>query len=107
MKVKTGEPVRDMLLKLRKFASAKPDMDVYDYPVKNGMVLIRRETKECMYVKSIGTKSGNFSIMLQGMPGEFREARKKLDGKSVEELLIDWNEVEEMIAWAKRVPTCS
>lgn len=79
------------------------DPAVYDYCIKNGAVLIRRKTKECLYIKTDGGSRG-LAIALQGMPKEFAEHRTYLRYEYKEAHLIDWTEIEEMTSWAPNVP---
>lgn len=103
MIIRTGDIARGLLDEARKQANNDADPNVYDYMIRNGAVLIRRESKECLYIKTAGVKAG-YAIALQGMPGEFTKNREKLDEMFLEMEVVNWEEVEEMIKWAPMVP---
>lgn len=103
MKVQAGEVAKMALEKIKRYLPTEPNPYIYDYPVRNGMVIIERNTKECTYIKTSGSKQG-FAIALQGMPEEFSKYRKIIEFNYEDALVIDWSEVEEMVEWTERVP---
>ena len=103
MIVRTGEIARELFEEARKHDCLIADPKVYDYSVRNGAVLIRRASHECLYIKTSGTKNGQ-SIALQGMPDEFLRHKEKLEDAFEEMKIVNWDEVKEMIAWAPMVP---
>lgn len=103
MIVRTGDMARELLEAAHKHDYLDADPKVYDYRVTHGAVLIRRESHECLYIKTTGSKAGH-AIALQGMPDEFLRHREKLEGTFKEMEIVNWDEVKEMIAWAPMVP---
>ena len=103
MIVRTGDTARKLFREAQKNGQLKPDPKVYDYMVKNGAVLIRRLSHECLYIKTTGGRTGR-AIALQGTPKEFAEHKNELEELYEEMEIVNWAEVEEMTAWAPNVP---
>lgn len=107
MIIKTGKQAKDLLNIAREVQYYEADPLVYDYPIDCGAVLIRRKTKECLYIKSSGKRNGR-TIALQGTVEEFIECEKRiaeLEERYDDMRVIDWNEVKEMIKWVPKVPS--
>lgn len=104
MIVRTGDLAKELYKEARKHDDAlQPDPKVYDYRIEHGAVLIRRGTHECLYIKTTGHKAGR-AIALQGAPEEFATYRHSLEKAYTEMEIVNWREVEEMVAWAPKVP---
>lgn len=104
MIIKTGGAAEKIVKYALKYVPSEPDPQVYDYPIKHGVVSIHRRTGECTYLKSQGTRKGAKYIALRGQPEEFHKHRDTITELFEESAIINWTEVKEMIEWAPRVP---
>lgn len=108
MNMRVGAEAKELLREAKSYEWLEADPIVYDYWIERGVVLIRRMTKECLYMKTEGTRGGK-TIALQGTPEEFQELydrRKEFLETFIEMRVVNWEEIKELIKWAPRVPTC-
>ena len=104
MIIRTGDIAKGMFKEAYKHRDHYADPLVYDYMLDRGAVLIRRKSKECLYIKT-GGYGCDYSIALQGRPEEFFEHREQLERSFLEMEIVDWREIEEMVKWAPNVPS--
>ena len=108
MNMRVGEEAKALLKEAKSYEWLDADPNVYDYWIERGVVLIRRVSKECLYLKTEGIRGGK-TIALQGTPEDFQEVydnRKEFMNTFIEVRVVNWDEIKEMIKWAPRVPTC-
>lgn len=91
--VRTGDTAMELLKTALGYDERQPDPRVYDYRIMDGAVLIHRATGDCLYIKHEDKRT----IALQGTPEELATYRQDME-------IVNWDEVEEMVAWAPKVP---
>lgn len=103
MIIETGSKAEKIVKYAKHYAPTPTDPEVYDYTIKYGIVTIHRDTGECTYLKSGGTKKGAAYIAMRGMPEEFEKHKRIIEENFDEARIINWDEIEEMVRWAPKV----